>query len=123
MDNRGRKIISEQAMVTVLCIAAWWTFWFALRRINRPYSFLWYSVLICVIIWSAIYSWKAYDYRIHPYKEVVQQASVYLGPDIHYLKSGTIEMGQRVKLMCARGTWCKIKNNEICGWVCADNLR
>ena len=110
-------------MVSLLSIGIWWAFWLTLRKINRPYWSLWYSVLIFAMLWTGIYSWKAYDYQLHPHKEVIRHASMYLGPDIHYVLCGSITAGQRVKILRTQGRWCKIDNDGICGWVPVDSVQ
>lgn len=121
-----------------------WLFW--LRARTASYSLLaiqliailfWFSLFIAMRVrahWSAILLllissiflvWVSIDMqtqRCRVYAVTIEEAPVYVGPNLAYHQQGVVKHARSVILTDEREGWYKIAYKGLAGWVQADKL-
>lgn len=59
-----------------------------------------------------------------PCAMVVQEAAtLFAGPDASYRALATVSLAQELRVVDRKGEWCKVRTQNLAGWILADTLK
>lgn len=112
-----------------VCLLSWWVLWLVpVRMRTRRASgvgawwklLIYYGILTSLLLYSGIATMGVYYDATHPLAVVTKEAMVYIGPESNYAVRGSLQSGSQVRVMKRCGTWCKIQQGTLVGWIAAD---
>ncbi len=104
-------------MAPFLFLITWWVALLTPKPQRPAYKNMWYAMLSIALIISFIKTIDAYDEHWHPQTSIKNESKVYVGPDKNYGVSTTLMPGEIVRIYQKETSWCKIKKQDLVGWI------
>lgn len=99
-------------------LAAWWIVWLMpVPRKTWWITLCYGTVMTFLLLYAGIVTMGVYYDGMYPWHTVQQACTVRMGPDISYGVVAPCDAGQRVRVIHTNGSWRKIENAAVVGWV------
>lgn len=109
-------------MAPFLFLITWWLLWLMPAPRSFIYKYAWYTLLTLTLLISLSKTIDAYDEYWHPHIMIHRETSLYIGPSTAYGVSATLPAGSIVRLYQKKADWCKIKKQNLVGWIPAEKI-
>jgi hypothetical protein len=101
-----------------------WCLLFVVMWLNHRYKKGLIFILVPLILLSGTGMVTKHRSQTCPCALVVQEnATLFAGPDTGHRVVGTVEKAHELVVVDRRGDWCKVRTQNLAGWVLADTLK
>ena len=110
-------------ILTLVFLVAWWLLLLSPFTLRGFWSRItYYLAMTSLLLYSGIATMGVYYDIWYPLCKVREESMVHIGPDTSYVIADAVHTDDTVRVIDSCGTWRKIKNEALTGWVRADCL-
>lgn len=126
VDHIEKKVMNISLLwLQLLFLFFWFALFFFIKKYKRDTKYkIFFSVLLLFCVISSGFILMVKYHSLTRRKGIVMESnvSIFAGPDDQYHVLASLPQASCVNVTSQREKWCKIKHNDVAGWVMKDTL-